>query len=83
MVPMKYRIYNLCKLSATCFVDIIGIDPEVLQVIISSLFSVESDLVKTSLIYPILIHYIPENNFLQSLYIREDNISGNIIEELY
>ena len=82
-VPAKHRIYSLCELSAARFVDITGIDPEVLQAIASGLFSAESDLVKTSLARPIPIYHVPEGDFLRSSCVRENSVSGNIVEELY
>jgi hypothetical protein len=83
VVPAKHRIYSLCELSTARFVDAIGIDSEVLQAIASGLFSAESNLVKTSLARPISIHYVPEGDFLRSPCVREDSVSGNIVEELY
>ena len=82
-VPAKHRIYSLCELSAARFVDATGINPEVLQAIASGLFSAESDLVKTSLARPIPIHHVLEGDFLRSPCVREDSVSGNIVEELH
>ena len=48
----------------------------------SGLFSIESDLIKTSLACPIFFYYVPESDFLRSLYMREDSVLGNIVKEL-
>jgi hypothetical protein len=79
---MKYKIYSLYELNTARFVNTISIHLKVLQAIASSLFSAKLDLVKTSLTRPIPIHYVLEGDFLQSPYVQEDSIRGNIVKEL-
>ena len=53
-----------------------------MQAIASSLFSAESDLVKTCLARSIPLYHVLEADLLRSLCVREYRISGNVVEEL-
>ena len=69
LIPAKHRFDSLLKLNGIRFVDIASVNPEILQVITFSLFSTESDLVKTSLACFIPLYYIIKGNLLRSLYV--------------
>ena len=68
--------------SATRFVDTACVNPKVLQVIASGLFSAESDLVKASLIRFIPIHHVSKGDLPRSPCVREYSMYGEIVDEL-
>ena len=77
---MKYRINGFRKLPIARFVNITSVHPEVIQAIISDLFSAKPNLLVSNLILPSTIYYVSIYNLfrIRPLYIRKDSIFRNL-----
>ena len=79
-VPSKHRVDTSLKLDAVGFVDIVCVNPEILQAIASSLFSAEPNLLVFNLVLPSAIYHVSVCDLfcIRPLCVRKDSIFGNL-----
>jgi hypothetical protein len=77
---LKYGVNTSLKLNAIRFVNIVCINPEILQAIIFSLFSIEPNFLVSNLILSSAIYYVSIYNLfcIRPPYMRKDSIFGNL-----
>ena len=64
MVPAKHRVDSVREFGVVLLVDTTGVNPKVLQAILSSLFSTEPDLLISKLFLASTIYHILEGSLL-------------------